>query len=65
MKTRLGVDRVKPWSSVAREVLILRQAKSFPDTRLTFKVRKVMGGVVGGLDDYSVSPIPSPFPLDF
>ena len=33
---------------------------SFPITRLTFQVRKVIGG---GLIDYSVSP--SPFPLDF
>ena len=35
---------------------------------LTFQVRKVMGGwggEGGGLKDYSVSPSPSPFPLDF
>ena len=38
-------------------------------TRLTFQVRKVRGGVGwlvgGGLQDYIVSPSPSPFPLDF
>ena len=33
---------------------------SFPITRLTFQVRKVMGG---GVMDYNVSP--SPFPFDF
>ena len=40
------------------------QGWSFPITRLTFQVRKVMeGGWACGLLDYSVSP--SPFPLDF
>ena len=38
---------------------------SFPITGLTLQVRKVMGGWGGGLLDYSVSPSPSPFPLDF
>ena len=35
---------------------------SFPTTRLTFKVKKVIGGWVGG---FSGGPSPSPFPLDF
>ena len=33
--------------------------RSFPDTRLTFQVRKVIAGL--GLEDYSTSP--SPFPI--
>ena len=41
--------------------------RSFPITRLTFQVRKVMdgGGGGGGLLDYSVSPSPSSVPLVF
>ena len=39
---------------------------AFPNSRLTFQVRKVIGGGwVGGLLDYSVSPSPSSVPLDF
>ena len=42
--------------------------RSFPITRLTFQVRKVIGGGVvvvgGGLQNYIVSLSPSPFPLD-
>ena len=41
---------------------------SFPITRFTFQVRKVMCGGVGGVwwpEGLSVSPSPSPFPLDF
>ena len=44
------------------------QGWSFPITRLTFQVRKVMCGGVGGVwwpEGLSVSPSPSPFPLDF
>ena len=39
---------------------------SFPITGLTFQVRKFMDGeMVGGLLAYSVSPRPSPLPLEF
>ena len=36
--------------------------RSFPITRLTFQLRKVIGGWPVGL---YCSPSPSPFPLDF
>ena len=53
-----------------RHLIIEGHGWSFPITRLTFQVRKVMGGGwVGwwpvGMQDYSVSPSPGPFPLDF
>ena len=41
--------------------------RSFPDTRLTVQVRKVIGGVGwgGGLQDYIVIQQSHSFPLDF